>query len=65
MPPPQKKTKPTHPHTHTPIQPDAYEFSIRTPVTPARWDDYDEVTQGGWAGMVLLAARWLPTDVLA
>lgn len=23
-------------------QPDAYEFSIRTPVTPARWDDYDE-----------------------
>lgn len=24
-------------------QPDAYEFSIRTPVTPARWNDYDEV----------------------
>lgn len=22
-------------------QPDAYEFSIRTPVTPARWKDYD------------------------
>lgn len=45
----------THPH-HTcgnnrwyvwsaspPLQPDAYEFSIRTPVTPARWRDYDEV----------------------
>jgi hypothetical protein len=25
----------------TPPQPDAYEFSIRTPVTPARWEDYD------------------------
>lgn len=25
-------------------QPDAYEFSIRTPVTPARWKDYDEVS---------------------
>ncbi|EFN60188.1 hypothetical protein CHLNCDRAFT_133703 [Chlorella variabilis] len=23
-------------------QPDAYEFSIRTPVTPARWDDYHQ-----------------------
>lgn len=23
-------------------QPDAYEFSIRTPVTPARWRDYDK-----------------------
>lgn len=25
-------------------QPDAYEFSIRTPVTPARWIDYDTVS---------------------
>lgn len=25
-------------------QPDAYEFSIRTPVTPARWRDYDEAS---------------------
>jgi hypothetical protein len=24
-------------------QPDAYEFSIKTPVTPARWEDYDTV----------------------
>ena len=24
-------------------QPDGYEFSIKTPVTPARWQDYDEV----------------------
>lgn len=27
-------------------QPDAYEFSIRTPVTPARWDDYDQELAG-------------------
>ena len=27
-------------------QPDAYEFSIRTPVTPVRWKDYDEVGAG-------------------
>lgn len=24
-------------------QPDGYEFSIKTPVTPSRWDDYDTV----------------------
>lgn len=24
-------------------QPDAYDFSIRTPVTPARWKVYDQV----------------------
>lgn len=27
-----------------PTQPDAYEFSIRTPVTPPRWKDFDQVT---------------------
>ncbi len=26
-----------------PSQPDAYEFSIRTPVTPPRWKDFDQV----------------------
>ena len=26
-----------------PSQPDAYEFSIRTPVTPPRWRDFDQV----------------------
>ena len=26
-----------------PTQPDAYEFSIRTPVTPPRWKDFDQV----------------------
>ena len=31
-------------------QPDAYEFSIRTPVTPARWDDYDQARRGGGGG---------------
>ena len=25
-------------------QPDAYEFSIRTPVTPVRWADYEQVS---------------------
>ncbi|PSC68513.1 suppressor of RPS4-RLD 1-like isoform X1 [Micractinium conductrix] len=27
-------------------QPESFEFSIRTPVTPARWDDYDEELEG-------------------
>ena len=27
-----------------PSQPDAYEFSIRTPVTPPRWKDFDQVS---------------------
>ena len=26
-----------------PSQPDSYEFSIKTPVTPVRWADYDAV----------------------
>lgn len=26
-----------------PTQPDAFEFSIRTPVTPPRWKDFDQV----------------------
>ena len=26
-----------------PGQPDSYEFSIKTPVTPVRWADYDAV----------------------
>ena len=30
---------------HLPNQPgDSYEFSIRTPVTPPRWQDFDQVT---------------------
>ena len=36
VPPPGEAPKPRP-------QPDSYEFSIRTPVTPARWRDYDEV----------------------
>ncbi len=27
-----------------PNQPDAYEFSIRTPVTPPRWKDFEQVS---------------------
>ena len=27
-----------------PKQPNAYEFSIRTPVTPSRWAEFDQVT---------------------
>ena len=27
-----------------PTQPDAFEFSIRTPVTPPRWKDFEQVT---------------------
>lgn len=30
----------------TEIQPHSFEFSIRTPVTPARWQDYDEELKG-------------------
>ena len=37
-----------------PHQPDAYEFSIRTPVTPPRWKDFEQV----------LAAPSLPACVL-
>ncbi|GAB4814575.1 hypothetical protein N2152v2_001621 [Parachlorella kessleri] len=33
-------------------QPDAYEFSIRTPVTPVRWKDYDEELAGVFEGLV-------------
>lgn len=28
-----------------PSEPDAYEFSIRTPVTPPRWRDFEQVTR--------------------
>ena len=31
-----------------PNQPDAYEFSIRTPVTPPRWADFEQVNMPGW-----------------
>lgn len=30
-----------HPQQQQGVQPDSYEFSIRTPVTPSRWEDYD------------------------
>ena len=30
-----------------PNQPDAYEFSIRTPVTPPRWADFEQVNMPG------------------
>lgn len=29
-------------------QQDAHEFSIRTPVTPARWDDFDKELRAGF-----------------
>ena len=34
------------------LQPESFEFSIRTPVTPARWDDYDEVGAVPWSTCV-------------
>ncbi|BDA45969.1 probable UDP-N-acetylglucosamine-peptide N-acetylglucosam at N-terminal half [Coccomyxa sp. Obi] len=33
-------------------QPDAYEFSIKTPVTPSRWDDYDTELSALWENVV-------------
>jgi hypothetical protein len=43
-------------------QPDAYEFSIRTPVTPARWDDYDEARPAALLSGCCLVA-WLLVSV--
>ncbi len=44
--------------THVPLvafpahapQPDAYEFSIRTPVTPPRWKDFDRELAAAFEG---------------
>lgn len=33
-----------------PGQPDAYEHSIRTPVTPPRWRDFDAELEAAWEG---------------
>ena len=33
-------------------QPDGYEFSIKTPVTPPRWQDYDKVMPAASASVV-------------
>ncbi|KAK9817959.1 hypothetical protein WJX72_004923 [[Myrmecia] bisecta] len=42
-------------------QPDAYEFSIRTPVTPPRWQDYDQELSVMWeATMAALVDGDLP-----
>ena len=35
-----------------PNQPDAYEFSIRTPVTPPRWKDFDAELEAAFEGIV-------------
>jgi hypothetical protein len=35
-----------------PQQPDAYEFSIRTPVTPSRWEDFDKELDLAWEEML-------------
>lgn len=35
-----------------PNQPDAYEFSIRTPVTPPRWKDFDIELEAAWEAVV-------------
>ncbi len=44
-----------------PNQPDGYEFSIRTPVTPPRWADFDQELEAAWEGVVaaLVAGGWL------
>lgn len=35
-----------------PNQPDAYEFSIRTPVTPPRWRDFDVELEAAWEAII-------------
>jgi hypothetical protein len=35
-----------------PYQPDAYEFSIRTPVTPPRWKDFDIELEAAWESIL-------------
>ncbi|PNH05026.1 Tetratricopeptide repeat protein 13 [Tetrabaena socialis] len=35
-----------------PNQPDAYEFSIRTPVTPPRWKDFDAELEAAFEGIL-------------
>lgn len=35
-----------------PNQPDAYEFSIRTPVTPPRWKDFDIELEAAWESIL-------------
>lgn len=53
-----------------PNQPDAYEFSIRTPVTPPRWRDFDVELEAGWEAIIaelskgLLSIRKWPQRVL-
>ena len=45
-----------------PGQPDSYEFSIKTPVTPVRWADYDAVTSRScW---LVLASGIFPSQPL-
>ena len=35
-----------------PNQPDAFEFSIRTPVTPPRWKDFDAELEAAFDGIL-------------
>lgn len=35
-----------------PNQPDGYEFSIRTPVTPPRWAEFDSELEAAWEGVL-------------
>jgi hypothetical protein len=38
-------------------QPDAHEFSIRTPVTPARWEDFDKELTAGFEAICSTALK--------
>eukprot|EP00951_Prasinocladus_malaysianus_P042820 scaffold525755_cov33-Prasinocladus_malaysianus.AAC.1 len=33
-------------------QPDGYEFSIRTPVTPPRWAEFDKELDAAWEALL-------------
>jgi len=40
-----------------PNQPDGFEFSIRTPVTPPRWEDFDQELKAAWEGILQEMAK--------
>ena len=45
-------SSPHTPHVQSHTQPDSYEFSIRTPVTPPRWKEFDAELEAAFEALV-------------